>query len=114
MFVVPGVVSNIAAEARSTSIALTWNRPQEPNGDIIAYEVTYRVNNNSATTINATDICTALTIDLAPNTSVSDISVRTYTSIGPGSAIYVSTAQQQPCEYRWYSCSHFVQVAIDN
>ena len=81
---------------------ITWGPPQEPNGVIIAYEVTYRVNGSDPTADNTTAISTTLTSTLALSTNVSDISVRAYTSIGPGPpAVHgdVSTPQQLiPCK----------------
>ncbi len=104
LFIVPGVVSSLTAEPRLTSIVFTWSPPQEPNGVIIAYEVTYRVNDTNSTTINTTDISTTHTLELALNTRVSGISVRAYTSVGPGNATMhhdVSTPQQPtPREFK--------------
>ena len=94
---VPGVVSSLMVEPRLTSIVITWRPPQDPNGVIIAYEVTYRVNDSNPTTINTTDISTTRILELALNTRVSGISVRAYTSIGPGNVTThpdVSTPQQ--------------------
>ena len=71
------------AEVRFTSVVISWSIPQEPNGVIVTYEVTYTVNGSNHATMNTTDIGTVLTLGL--NTRVSDISVRAYTSIGPGS-----------------------------
>ncbi len=104
IFIVPGAVSNLAAESRFTSIVLTWSPPHEPNGVIIAYEVTYRVNDTNSATINTTDISTTHTLELCLNTRVSGISVRAYTSVGPGNvAVHhdVSTPQQPtPREFK--------------
>ena len=89
-------MSSLTAEARFTSIVLTWSPPQEPNGVIIAYEVTYRVNASNITTVN-TNTNTTLTLELSLDTNVSDISVRAYTIVGPGNATLhedVSTPQQ--------------------
>ena len=101
--IVPGVVSSLMAEPRFTSIVITWHPPQDPNGVIIAYEVTYRVNDSNPTTINTTDISTTHILELALNTRVSGISVRAYTSIGPGNVhLDVSTPQQPtPRELRY-------------
>ena len=101
--IVPGVVSSLMVEPIFTSIVITWRPPQDPNGVIIAYEVTYRVNDSNLTTINTTDITTTCT--LALNTRVSGISVRAYTSIGPGNVAThpnVSTPQQPTAhEFRY-------------
>ncbi len=82
---VPGVVSNFTAENQVTSVTFDWGLPEEPNGIIIAYELSYRVNSSTPFTNNITDVRTiAFTIDLAVNTNVSDVSIRAYTSVGPG------------------------------
>ena len=80
------MVSNLMAKSNLTSLVLSWSPPEEANGVIIAYEVTYRVNNSNLTSVNTTSISTTLTIQLTPNTNISDISVRAYTSVGPGNA----------------------------
>jgi hypothetical protein len=73
------------AQPRFASIVLTWSAPREPNGVIISYEVTYRVNDSNPVTTNTTDLSTTFTIpSLTPQTRVSDISVSAYTSIGHG------------------------------
>ena len=70
-----------------TSIVLTWSAPQEPNGVIISYEVTYRVNDGNPVTSNTTALNTTFTISsLSPGTSISNISVSAYTSVGRGEA----------------------------
>ena len=63
---------------------LSWGPPQESNGVIIAYEVTFNVYGN-VSVMNTTNVSTTSTLQLAPSTRVSDISVRAYTSVGPGS-----------------------------
>ena len=78
----PGVVTNFMAEPVITSVLLTWSPPQEPNGVIIVYEVTYRINSSDLVVVNTTDM--AFTLSLTLSTEVSDISVRAYTSVGPG------------------------------
>ena len=67
---------------------LNWSPPQEPNGVIIAYEVSYRSNQQSRITRNTTIIGSTIftTPELLPNTNVSGISVRAYTKVGPGPA----------------------------
>ena len=83
--VVPGAVSNLMGESKFTSIVLTWSAPIEPNGVIISYEVTYRVSDDNPVTTNTTALSTTFIISsLTPGTSVSDISVSAYTSVGRG------------------------------
>ena len=70
---------------RFTSIVLTWSAPQEPNGVIISYEVTYRVSDDDPVITNTTDLSTTFTIpSLTPGTTVTDISVSAYTMLGQG------------------------------
>ncbi len=81
-------MSNLRAEPLNfTLVLLTWSPPQGPNGVIIAYEVTYTVNSSEPSEMNTTDVTTVLTLTLAFSTEVSNISVRAYTSVGPGDAL---------------------------
>ena len=95
LFSVPGVASNILAEIQFTSVVFNWGpvAPEERNGIIIAYELTYTVNGHNAMMVNFTDVSTTIftfTTQLDVNTLVSDISVRAYTSAGPGNAATTS------------------------
>ena len=84
-FAVPGVVSNFVVELKFTSLVLNWSPPKEPNGVIIAYEVSYRHNNQFRVTRNTTNVGTNLTTEgFLPNIIIASISVRAYTMIGPG------------------------------
>ena len=88
-------MSDLIALPKFTSIDLTWSAPQEPNGVIISYEVTYRVTGSNLVTTNTTDLSTSFSISsLTPQTIVSDISVSAYTSIGRGE---VSIPGQRTC-----------------
>ena len=89
---------DLVGQAMPTSIVLTWRPPQEPNGVIIAYEVTYVINCERSNVVNITDGSTALTLELAPNTRVSYISVRAYTSVGPGNITTLQSLISQPRE----------------
>ena len=94
---VPGPVSNLTALPTLTAINLTWSAPEEPNGVIISYEVTYRVSGGDLVT-NTTDLSTAFSISsLTPQTTVFNISVSAYTSIGPGGAATIAD-QTTLCE----------------
>ena len=78
-------MSNLAGTPKFTSIVLTWSPPQEPNGVIISYEVTYTVNGRNTVRVNTSDLSTTFTIpSLTPRTGVSAISVTAYTRIGRG------------------------------
>ena len=102
--VAPGPVSALMAQPMSTSIVLTWSAPQEPNGVIISYEVTYRVNDGDPVTTNTTsDLSTTFTIpSLTLHTRVSNISVSAYTSIGRGEAVHLPDLMTQLVRLREY------------
>ena len=80
---VPGVVSDLTGHPKFTSIVLTWSAPQEPNGVIISYEVTYRVSDGNLVTTNSTNL-TFTILSLTPGTNVTETSVSAYTSVGRG------------------------------
>ena len=87
MSVAPGAVSNLTGESKFSFITLSWSAPQEPNGAIISYEVTYRVSDGNLVTTNTSNLSTTFTItSLYPGTNVTEISVRAYTSAGWGEA----------------------------
>ena len=76
---------NLTAGPKFISLILEWEIPREPNGNIIAYEVTYRVGNTNRVTRNITDLNTRFEIpDVPTQTTVSEITVTAYTSVGRG------------------------------
>ena len=78
-------MSNLAGTPKFTSIVLTWSPPQEPNGVIISYEVTYKINGNNIIRVNTSDLSTTFTIPSStPQIRVSAITVTAYTRIGEG------------------------------
>ena len=83
---VPSVVFDLTGQPKFTSIVLTWSAPQEPNGVIISYEVTYRDGN--LVTTNTTDLRFTIP-SLTPGTNVSEISVSAYTSVGRGDPVEI-------------------------
>ena len=85
---VPGVVSDFTGQPKFTSIVLTWSAPQEPNGVIISYEVTYRVSGGNLVTTNTTDLRFTIP-SLTPDTNVTEISVSAYTSVGRGNPVQI-------------------------
>ncbi len=87
---VPGAVSNLTGKLNFTSVVLSWAPPQEPNGIIIAYEVTYTINGGNLTRVNVTDNMIIIA-ELKPTTSISDISVSAYTSVGQGEVATLTT-----------------------
>lgn len=45
-FLVPGAPSNVSfPDVSFTSARIIWDVPEEPNGEILAYRVTYHINN---------------------------------------------------------------------
>ena len=87
MLPAPDAVLYLLAVQNSTSLVLAWCPPRNPNGVILAYEVSY----NNSVAINTTDTSTTLVIPLPHGTIVSDVSVRAYTSAGPGDGRNVPT-----------------------
>ena len=85
---VPGVVSDLTGQPKFTSIVLTWSAPQEPNGVIISYEVTYRVSDGNLVTTNTTDLRFTIP-SLTPGTNVTEISVSAYTRVGRGYPVQI-------------------------
>ena len=76
-------MSDLTGQPKFTSIVLTWSAPQESNGVIISYEVTYRVSDGNLVTTNTTDLTFTIP-SLTPGTNVTEISVSAYTSVGRG------------------------------
>ena len=63
---------------------LVWGAPQEPNGDVIRYDVTYRIDGGELATTSV-DLNTIFAFpELPTGTIISDISVTAYTRVGPG------------------------------
>ena len=82
----PGPVSNLIAASKFLSVLITWDAPPEPNGMIIAYEVTYRLGGTAEVVTSITDVMTTMfeLPNQLPGTTVSGISVSAYTSVGRG------------------------------
>ena len=92
----PGAVVDLMAELMLTSVLLKWSPPQEPNGVIIAYEVTYRISSScDQLVVNTTDVATSLTINLDVSAEVSNVSVRAYTRVGPGKPSHFSVPTRE-------------------
>ena len=87
---VPGPVANLSARARVKSVDLTWSVPEEPNGVIISYEVAYRVTGSNLVTTNTTELSFSIS-PLSPLTTVFNISVSAYTSIGAGEDVVIDS-----------------------
>ena len=69
---------------RFTSVVLTWLPPEEPNGIITSYEVTYRVSERQLVNTTVKPPHTTHTIRLLPQTRVSDLSVTAHNRAGRG------------------------------
>ena len=82
-------MSDLTGQPKFTSIVLTWSAPQEPNGVIISYEVTYRVSDGNLATTNTTNLTFTIP-SLTPGTNVTEISVTAYTSVGRGEPIRIT------------------------
>ena len=94
---------NLSNQTKFTFIRLTWALPANPNGIIIGYEITYRVNGSAPVAVNETRTAMYTITDLNPQTRVS-ASVRAYTSVGPGepsNPINLTTLSLYgvPCEF---------------
>ena len=81
-------MTNLTGLPKFTSIVLTWSAPQEPNGVIISYEVTYRVNDDNLVTTNTTDLRFTIP-SLTPGTNITEILVSAYTSVGRGDPLWI-------------------------
>ena len=115
--VAPGPLSNLAGTPKFTSILLTWSPPQEPNGVIISYEVTYTVNGNNTVRVNTSDSSTTFTIpSLIPQTRVSAITVTAYTRIGQGEPVNLpdQTTFEAPGEsvYKYHHYCYIIFVSL--
>ena len=99
--VASGVVSNLRSTPYSRAVVFTWSPPQDPNGVILSYEVTNRVNNSTSITTNTTNLSNMFVItSVTPFTKISDVVVSAYTRIGRGEGTpleYISTLGE-PCK----------------
>ena len=82
-------MSDLTGLPKFTSIVLTWSLPQETNGVIISYEVTYRVSDGNLVTTNTTALRITIA-SLTSGTNVTAISVSAYTSVGRGDPVQIS------------------------
>ena len=100
----PGPVSSLSGTSTLAKVVLTWSLPQQPNGIITNYTVTYRVNGSDPVTrdINDPDTTTFTISSLFPQTTISDVSVRASTSAGPGPEVTLEdvVTLTRPREYQ--------------
>ena len=113
---VPGVVSDLTSQPKFTSVVLTWSAPQEPNGVIISYEVTYRVSDGNLVITNTTDLRFTIP-SLTPGTNVTEISVSAYTSVGRGDPVQIPhlvtlTAPREYTPYRLTNSPGFTRILL--
>ena len=92
---------NLSNSTKFTSIDITWSSPRSPNGIVLHYEFTYTVTIShyvSVPVTKNTNLSTNFTITrLTPGTRVS-VSVRAYTSVGPGEDSTLNLVILEPCE----------------
>ena len=80
----PGPVSNLIINVTLTSVNLFWSPPEQHNGILTRYEVTYRLyDSNEVINVSSESLSTTIR-SLTPETGVVDISVSAYTSAGRG------------------------------
>ena len=86
------------------TVVLTWSPPQQPNGIITKYTVTYKVNESASVTVNTSDPdTTTFTIpSLFPQITISNISVTASTSAGSGPEVTLEdvVTLTRPREYQ--------------
>ena len=83
---VPGPVSGLSADPGVVHVNLSWNPPMEPNGVIVNYEVGFSNGTGVLNYINTVD--TRYTLTNVPPNSIVAFSVKPYTIIGPGKALF--------------------------
>ena len=110
IYVGPGPVSDPMAYPRFTSLELTWNAPEVPNGRIICYAITYLIDaegvDSTPVTLNVSDATSVVIPNLRPWSSVSDISIAPYTSAGRGTISRLPALEdlqrgEVQCHSRW-------------
>ena len=79
-------MSGLSADPGVVHINITWDPPTEPNGVIVNYEVGFTVGTGVLNYINTVDTHYTLT-HVSPDTEVA-LTVRAYTSIGPGNSVF--------------------------
>ena len=79
---------NVVAFPSFFKILFTWNRPETPNGVIIAYEVEYwpTAEPQSVMTVNTTHLTTNYTVSGLDVGTEIRFFVRAYTRVGPGNS----------------------------
>ena len=98
--IVPGPVSSLRSTLTLNSVVLSWSVPQEPNGLVIDYKITYSVNDSSTIT-NTTPATTFSITSLMPQTRVHNVSVvaRTGAGLGETATLPDLVTPRKPCTY---------------
>ena len=99
------------------SITITWDPPDRPNGNIIAYEVSYRPADSSEplTRINTTGLDTSFTTPSNMELGSEFIfSVTAYTQVGPGNttSVTVSTLSSIREMKQYYCLNHILYLCF--
>jgi len=83
---VPGPVRNISSSVTFFQITISWEKPDRPNGVIIAYEVSYHptADPQSVTRVNTSDLAISLTVSGLQSGTELTFTVRAYTRVGAG------------------------------
>ena len=85
------MVRNLVGTPKLYAIDLTWDAPSQLNGILVQYTILYSVN-GSALIRRTTTSTTFITIDLNPNTRVSNITVYATTGGGDGPFVMLQSA----------------------
>ena len=113
--VVPSPPKDLKSQnVSSTSITVSWDPPQSPNGILLGYEVSYTPDGGRLSAIEVQNNTTWKLSDMKPFTSYS-VSVRAKTLAGYGekcSPVIVSTLESGMLLQYWLYC--FPQQAFDN
>ena len=82
-------MSSLTIDVTLTSVNLFWSPPEQHNGILTHYEVTYRVyGSNEVINVSSESLSTTIK-PLTPDTRVVDISVSAYTNAGRGQQVMV-------------------------
>ena len=84
---VPGPVHDVVVTPALRAIQLNWSTPLLCNGILLSYEVSYSLN-GEVVTANTSSLARWLMIgSLLPLTTLHNVSVSAYTSVGRGEAV---------------------------
>lgn len=85
---------------RGYPIVLAWGAPLQPNGVIIKYEVTYRINDQQLLFTNVGLNTTFIIPGQTLGATISNISITAYTRVGRGEATSLpDTRIPEQCEF---------------